>query len=238
MPMATFENLDGEKLLAVFKQLVRQQILIKVYLPRVGYENLTIVTDTVFDSRQQLFQIDAPEGLRAAIDESGSDQLLFEFTSDDKVIHRFKSEIATIRGKTLSLRYPLIIQRHQQRDNFRIKASMDSHAIASLGNSKVRMEIDNISLGGMYCFCPNGFKANMPQGLELTDMQLTFTLRNQCACVSVHKATIKRVESVNRPRRFGIAMEFKKLDRNNKKLLIQLIYDLQRLYLQNRTKKI
>lgn len=236
--MTTFENLDGKKLLSVFRQLVKQQILIKVYLPRVNYESLTIVTDTHANGRRQIFQIDVPKGLHAAVKESESNQLSFEFTSDDKVIHRFTSDIVTIGEKTISMLYPPIIQRHQQRNNFRIKAPLDSIATVSLEDTMIRMEIDNVSLGGVYCYCPNKYKAAMAQGFELTGMELTFTLRNQCACVMIQKTAIKRVESRHRPRRFGIAFEFLKINRDNKKLLVQLIYDLQRLYLQNRTKKI
>ena len=235
--MTTFENLDGEKLLSIFQQLVKQQILIKVYLRRVDYENLTIVTDTQANGRQQKFHIDVPKGLHAAIKESGSDQLSFEFPSDDKVTHRFTSEIAKIRPRTISMHYPPIIQRHQQRDNFRIKAPLDSFAAVLLDNLKIRMEIDNVSLGGLYCFCPNKFKASMTHGLEMTGMELTFTLRNQCTCVVIQKAAIKRLESRHRPRRFGIAFEFIKIGRDDKKLLVQLIYELQRFYLQNRLKK-
>ena len=236
--MTTFENLDGEKLFSVFQQLVKQQILIKVHLRRIGYENLTIVTDTRANGREQTFQIDVPNGLHNAIKETRSNQLSFEFTSDDKVIHRFTSEIVTIGRKSISMLYPEIIQRHQQRDNFRIKAPLDSFAAVLLDNTKVRMEIDNVSLGGLYCFCPNKYKASMSQGLIMTDMELTFTLRNQCSCVMIQKATVKRMESRHRPRRFGIAFEFLRIKRDDKKLLVQLIYDLQRLYLQNRMKKI
>lgn len=236
--MATFENLDGEKLLSVFQLLVKQQTFIKVYIPRVKYESLTIVTDAQVNGRQQMFQIDVPEGLHAAIEESGSKKLLFEFTSDDKVIHRFTSDIVTVGEKNISMLYPLVIQRHQQRDNFRIKTPLDSSATLWLEGAMVRMDIDNVSLGGAYCYCPNRYKAAMHQGLELTGMELTFTLRNQCSLVMIQKAAIKRVESGHRPKRFGIAFEFIKINRDNRKLLVQLIYELQRFYLQNRTKKI
>jgi c-di-GMP-binding flagellar brake protein YcgR len=238
MTMATFENLDGEKLQSVFQRLVKQQTLIKVYLPRVDYENLTIVTDALVNDRRRMFQIDVPKGLHAAIRDSGSNRLLFEFTSDDKVIHRFASDIEMIGKKSISMLFPQTIQRHQQRDNFRLKVPSDSHAIAFLDDTKIRMEIDNVSLGGVYCYCPNRYKPAMTRGLELIGMELSFSLRNQCSLVIIQKAAVKRMESRNRPRYFGIAFEFVKVNRDNKKLLVQLIYELQRLYLQTRTKKI
>lgn len=236
--MTTFENLDGDKLLAIFRQLVKQKIFIKVYLPQVNYESLTVVTDTHDAGRQPNFQIDVPEGLLAAIKESKSNQLLFEFINTDKVTHSFKSDVLRIRKKSISMLYPSIIQRHQKRENFRIEAPFDSFAVVCLEGSTIRMEVDNVSLGGVYCYCPNRYKASMVKGLELADMEMTFTLKNQCSCVAIQQAAIKRVESRHRPRRFGIAFEFIKVNRDNKKLLVQLIYDLQRAYLKNRLKKI
>jgi c-di-GMP-binding flagellar brake protein YcgR len=236
--MTTFENLDGDKLLSIFQQLVKQQILIKVYLPQVDYESLTIVTDSRNDGRRPTFQIDVPKGLHAAIEESESKHLSFEFTSTDKVTHRFNSDIITIDNKYILMLYPPIIQRHQQRDNFRIKAPFDSYATVSLDDAMIRMEIDNVSLGGVYCYCPNRYKTAMAQGLELTGMEMIFTLKNQCSCVRIQQIAVKRVESRHRPKHFGIAFEFIKIKRDNKKLLVQLIYELQRVYLQNRLKNI
>jgi c-di-GMP-binding flagellar brake protein YcgR len=234
--MTTFENLDGDKLLSIFQQLVKQQILIKVHLPQVDYESLTIVTDARHDGRRPTFQIDVPKGMHAAIEESESNQLSFEFTSTDKVTHRFKSDIVTVEKKYISLLYPSIIQRHQQRDNFRIKAPFDSYATVLLEDAMIRMEIDNVSLGGVYCYCPNRYKAAMAQDLELTGMELIFMLKNQCSIVMIQQTAVKRVESRHRPKHFGIAFEFTKIKRDNKKLLVQLIYELQRMYLQNRLK--
>jgi c-di-GMP-binding flagellar brake protein YcgR len=236
--MTTFENLNGDKLFLIFQQLVNQKILIKVYLPQVEYESLTLVTDTCDEDRRPIFRIDVPKGLLAAITESKSKQLSFEFTSTDKVSHRFKSDIATIENKSISLLYPQLIQRHQQRDNFRIKAPYDSNATILVEDKLIRMEIDNISLGGAYCYCPNKYKSTMVQGLELTGMELIFNLKSQSSHIMIQNTAIKRVESRHRPRHFGIAFEFIKIKKDYKKQLVQLIYDLQRAYLQNRLKNI
>ena len=234
--MTTFENLDGDKLLSIFQQLVNQKIFVKVYLPQVDYESLTLVTGTRDEDRRPTFRIDVPKGLHAAIEESKSEQLSFEFTSTDKVTHRFKSGIVAIAGSSIDLWYPSFIQRHQQRDNFRIKAPYDSNATVIVEDKMIRMEIDNVSLGGVYCYCPNKHKPAMARDLELENMELIFTLKNQCSHVMIQKIAIRRVESRHRPRHFGIAFEFIKIKKDYKKQLVQLIYELQRVYLQNRLK--
>jgi len=234
--MQTFENIDGDKLLSIFQQLITQKIFIKVYLPQVDYESLTLVTDTRDDGRRPTFKIDVPKGLRRALSGTKSNRLSFEFTSSDKVIHRFNSNIEAISGSTISLFYPPFIHRHQQRDNFRVKVPFDSHAIVTIDEKKIRMEIDNVSLGGLYCYCQNKYKPLIAQDLELTGMELYFTFKNQCVNVPIQRTMIKRLESRHRPRHFGVAFEFIRIKKDARKLLIQQIYELQRAFLQNRLK--
>jgi c-di-GMP-binding flagellar brake protein YcgR len=236
MPMSTFENIDGNKLLSIFQLLITQKIFIKVHLPQVDYESLTLVTDTRNEDRQPTFMIDVPKGLHKALAETKSNRLSFEFTSSDKVTHRFISDIETISKSAISLLYPAFIQRHQQRDNFRVKAPYDSHAIVTIDDNKIRMEIDNVSLGGVFCYCQNKYKSLITQGLELTGMELYFTLKNQCVNVSIQRTIIKRIESRHRPKHFGVAFEFIQIKKDAKKILVQQIYELQRAFLQNRLK--
>jgi c-di-GMP-binding flagellar brake protein YcgR len=236
MPMSTFENIDGNKLLSIFQLLITQKIFIKVHLPQVDYESLTLVTDTRNEDRQPTFMIDVPKGLHKALAETKSNRLSFEFTSSDKVTHRFISDIETISKSAISLLYPAFIQRHQQRDNFRVKAPYDSHAIVTIDDNKIRMEIDNVSLGGVFCYCQNKYKSLITQGLELTGMELYFTLKNQCVNVSIQRTLIKRIESRHRPKHFGVALEIIRIKRDAKKMLVQQVYELQRAFLQNRLK--
>jgi len=236
MPKSTFENIDGDKLFSIFEQLISQKILVKVYLPQIDYEKLTLITGTHADGRRPIFIIDVPQGLHEAIADTDSNRLAFEFTSSDKVTHRFHSDIESISGNTMSLVYPSFIQRHQQRDNFRVKAPADSHAILTIDNTKMRLEIDNVSLGGVYCYCLNKYKPMMAEDQVLADMELNFTFKNHCVNVSIRQAKILRMESRHRPKHFGIAFEFTQIRRDAKRMLVQHIYELQRTFLQNRLK--
>jgi c-di-GMP-binding flagellar brake protein YcgR len=234
--MQTFENIDGTKLLSIFQQLERQKILVKVSLPKIDFESLTLVTETAANGKQQSFNIAPPKGLIPAIAEIKADRLSFEFTSSDHVIHRFASIIDAISEQTIVLRYPAFIQRHQQRDNFRLKVPYDSYAQVQVEDTQIRLEIDNISLGGVYCFCPNKYKALITPDLELADMQLFWTLKDNCCTISVQRCVVKRLERRHRPKHFGVAFEFVQVKRDARKSLVQQIYELQRSFLQNRLK--
>ena len=76
----------------------------------------------------------------------------------------------------------------------------------------------------------------MAQDLQLTGMELYFTLKNQCVNVSIQRTIIKRIESRHRPKHFGVAFEFIQIKKDAKKILVQQIYELQRAFLQNRLK--
>ena len=232
--MQNFENIEGNKLLSIFQQLINQRILVKVFLRKCDFESLTLVTAAQDDGKVQTFKIDAPKGIHDAIAETKTAGLSFEFTSTDHVTHRFDAEIDAVSLSGISLRYPPFIQRHQQRDNFRVKVPSDSYAIVTVADTQVRMEIENISLGGLYCYCPNKYKAFISPEIELADMELFFTMKSDYCTITIQRIQVKRTEPKHRPRHFGVAFEFTQIKRTAKKQLVQQIYELQRVFLQNR----
>jgi c-di-GMP-binding flagellar brake protein YcgR len=235
-PMPNIENIEGNKLLSIFQQLISQKILVKVFLPKFDYESLTLVTDTQDEGTLQLFKIDAPKGLNSTLADPMANCLSFEFTSTDHVIHRFDADILAISDDSITLRYPLFIQRHQQRDNFRVRVPHNSYALVTMDETQIRMEIENISLGGVYCYCRNKYKSIVSPDHELADMQLVLTLKNECCIVLIERVQLRRMESRTHPRHFGVAFEFIQMKRDAKKQLVQQIYELQRVFLKNRLK--
>ena len=71
----------------------------------------------------------------------------------------------------------------------------------TINDQQIRMEIDNVSLGGVFCYCRNQYKSLLVQGLELNELELYFTFHNQCVNVTIQRAMIKRLESRHRPER-------------------------------------
>ena len=236
--MSKFENIEGNKLISIFHQLISQKILVKLFLTHFDFESLTLVTDTQVDGAFQIFKIDAPDGLAGAIAASSAQKLSFEFTSSDRVTHRFEAEIDAWEGNSVRLRFPLFIQRHQQRDNFRVKVTHDAIAIVTIEDVQIRMKIDNLSIGGALCHCLNRHKPKIREELELRDMQLQLTHKNECCVIPIQRFVVKRIEPAHRVGHFGVAFQFVQMKKEAKKLLVQQIYDLQRAFLQNRLRGI
>jgi len=234
--MSQYENIEGPKRIAILRGLAEEKTFLQVSLPESDYDNLTIVTRVIDDGKGFSFQIDPPKDLQAAIAETETAHLFFEFTSDDRVTHRFNSTILSVSEAGIMCESPRWIERHQQRDNFRVKPIYPSKVILHLADSPIHMEIDNVSLGGVYCYCDNKFKPLFEQEDKHLDMDLSFTLRDDCLVIPIQRARVNRIESKHRPRQFGIAFEFIKVAKEARRILVQQIYELQREFLKKRLK--
>ncbi len=232
--MSRYENIEGPKLNALFDNLAANRTLVRISLAHGDYESLTVVNQTATENSRILFTINPPKGLIKSIGESRESRLHFEFNSDDGVTHRFNAEIKTISSDQICLYAPAFIQRHQLRDNFRVEVIFDSFAKIAIEASEIRMEIENISLGGVYCYCPNKHKALFVERPTLEGLELNIGMPSECYVVPIERAKVNRIESKPHPKHFGIAFEFMRIKSAAKKTLIQQIYELQRQRLQHR----
>jgi len=230
------ENIEGPKLLTIFNQLAADKTLVKISLSHSAYESLTVVTQTEKDRTNDLFHIDPPKGLLETIAQTNTSSVHFEFTSIDGVVHQFDSKVNNLSSHDLALHFPQYIQRHQQRDNFRVKSIYASYALIVMDDAELRMDIDNVSLGGVYCYCPNKHKARFFEQQIMENMELVLTLEHECTVVSIRQVQVNRIEAKPIPKHFGVAFEFIRINRDAKKMLVQQIYELQRHILQNRLK--
>lgn len=234
--MTEFETIEDPKIDKILYQLMQDRTLIKVSLPEMAYENLTLLTDIQEDDKVKSFCIDPPKGLLDCLGQAQTDRLFFEFTGPDQLIHRFEAQPTASTKSELWLQYPQAIDRYQMRENFRVKALSGSYAKLQIEDRTIRMEIDNLSLGGIFCICPKTFKSLLEDAPRLEDMELTITLNNDLFVANIELVLVKRIETQVRPKYFGIAFEFKKMHKEVRKRLVQHIYDLQREFLQTRLK--
>jgi c-di-GMP-binding flagellar brake protein YcgR len=234
--MPQYENIEGSRRIELLKELRDDRTFLQLTLPESDYNNLTIITRILDEGNNFSFLIDTPKGLHKAIADTEAQQLFFEFSSKDRVTHRFHADIATVSQDGVLCQSPPSIERYQQRDNFRVRAVYPCQAEAHIDDAVIEMEIDNVSLGGVYCYCRNEFKSLFEKGANLEDMELSFTLQDDCMRIPIQLATVNRVEPRHRPRQFGIAFEFIRISQEARQHLVQQIYELQREFLQNRVK--
>lgn len=234
--MASYEKVPREKVGGVLDALIRNKTLIKVVAPDIDYERLTIVTEAGRGRGGECFQIDPPEGLAEALQKNAIDSLLFEFSTEDRLPHRFEASVKE-SATQIWLWYPDHIKRFQLRNNFRIKAPDDANATILIGDTKAKMIVENLSLGGIFCHCPNRHKELITNGLQCGSIDMVFNFEGRRQTVSVDKGIVRRLEGRTVARHFGVAFEFTHVKIDAKKRLTGIIYDLQRSYLKNRSRK-
>lgn len=100
------------------------------------------------------------------------------------------------------------------------------------------MNIINVSLGGILCHVKTDHKEIVRNTEIIKSIELVFTLKNDRTVVNITSAERRRIEERIRPGRFGVAYEFIKIERDQKKKLVAQIYELQREHLKSRLKHI
>ena len=234
--MASYEKVPREKVGGLLDALIKNKTLIKVVAPEIDYERLTIVTEARRKRGGECFQIDPPEGLAEAVQKNAIVSLLFEFSTEDRLPHRFEAAVKESETQ-FWLWYPDHIKRFQLRNNFRIKAPADANATILIGDTKAKMVVDNLSLGGIFCHCPNRHKELISDGLQCGTIDMVFNFEGQHQTLSVDKGIVRRVEGRTLARHFGVAFEFTHVKAEAKRRLTGIIYDLQRSYLRDRFRK-
>jgi hypothetical protein len=234
--MSTYETIEGLKIDSIFDHLISERTLIKVSLPQTSYESLTLITDVPKNQRSKTFRIDPPKGLMNHLRQARPYRLKFEFTGPDQLLHRFEVPATSFSESDVWLEYPPKIARYQMRDNFRVKISGNSFADLEIGQQNVQMKIDNISLGGAFCICKNKFKPLFEKAGRLEDMTLKIALKNDIFIVTIDVVHVNRIEPHERPKYFGIAFEFIRMQNDVRKKMVRYIYKMQRQFLQTRLK--
>lgn len=233
--MTEFENITGDKMFDLIDALIRDRTLLTVSIPESDYAKLTMIIGAKGKGASGKFEIDPPEGMATLLQQHPNAKVTFEFSNDLKLPHRFQTTVDSA-GTEIWMAYPKAIRRYQLRNNFRIKAPDDAHCFATIQGRDIQMVIDNISLGGALCHCPNSSKSLIEMDQSIKDLVMKFSIGGKDLTLGVDGALIRRIESRARPKHFGLALEFVEIKPKSKKLLTQVVYELQRYYLQNRIK--
>jgi c-di-GMP-binding flagellar brake protein YcgR len=234
--MRDFEIIKGQQLHDILKQLVAQKTLINLVIPGIDYERLIILSCINTTNNTSIITIDPPEDLNEVISTHQVKSFEFKFRGKEGLRHHFIAQLISQDNRGLHLEEPVFLKRYQFRNSFRIKAPRGAELIVCIDDKKISMVIENISVGGVFCFCFNTHLKVLQTRKLLNNLQLIFTLKSECVLVPIQKAEVRRIEQEGRPNQFGIAYSFIQIKREAKRLLTHQIYELQREYLQNRLK--
>ncbi len=230
------ERIHGDGRIRLFKRLIEDKTVLRVFLLGKNYERLTIVTDIIEENGSYFITVDYPAGFRLVVGEGEQWRLRFEFTGKDRLPYVFRTVGGEIIHKGLKLPLPNFIERRQRRKNFRLEAPLGTVIKFSRNGKKYEANVINVSTGGALISLPRR-SSERPQ-LELNEyikaLNLVFPSDEERLIVHIKEALIKRVQKDLDRGHYLYALQFTDMEKEETNLLQELIFKFQREYLRKR----
>ncbi len=231
------ERIAGKKIYQIIKELQESHTIIKLNILGTGYEGLTMVTDIRDIDGIPHFFIDYPKGIGEVIGNKERDAR-FEFKGKDHIIYFFKSEIRHGRRRDLPIPFPEEIFRIQRRRYFRLEAPVGTKIRFRFKSLEAEAAVVNLSLKGALLFQKRkeiSFK--LAPGDILKDLLMNISDGESLYTIKIDDANVRWTDTD--PERGGMlyGIEFVYMDPKVNKVLKEIIYRIQRRYLQLRTSR-
>jgi c-di-GMP-binding flagellar brake protein YcgR len=245
--MESVQKIVGEDVFDAINSLIEEKTLIRIQLRDRDNERLTVISDLRKIDNKPFFQIDLTEGMQEfnedGEDEGNAEDLKFivEFSGKDRLTYRFTAEKAIWIGKNIWAQFPECIHRIQKRSNFRIRAPQGSKILFTIDDKNHRLNVDNISLGGAFVYFQGRLnRADLYNGLEAGNrfckVSLAIPTGAKITRINIRDCFVTRVEKNPAKGHYGIGLQFSTISKQEKRVLTDVIYTLQREYLKRRLK--
>ncbi len=233
-------KLQDSKMMQLFRQMVESKTIISMQVVGSRFERLTCITDIKDDGKQTHIVVDLPNGFQAAVEKSSVWELCFNFNGPDKLEYIFTTIGGTYSGQDLVLPVPEFVRRLQRRRNFRLLTPPGTRMFFQSKQLKGTLEVINISLGGVFGILrQKEISSSKHPVLKVSQpvfkINIVFPGRMpQDGEIQIQKAEVVRVERDKENYKHRYALEFKHIDKEELQKLVEIIYQLQREYLQRR----
>lgn len=234
-------KVQGEKLTELFNELVAKKIIISMNVVGAGFDRLTCITGITNDADGSYLLVDPPDDFEGAAAVKDLWHLRFNFNGPDLLEYIFSTRGGRFCEQGLKIPFPEHVERLQRRRNFRVNTLTGTQMHFKLKKIHGVIDLINVSLGGVYgVLTKHNFKFMRGPVLKIDqqiyDVSLVFPGDHDWPgkTVYVKKAEVKRVEHVQERGFYRFAFEFAEMEKQEQNKLTQVIYDLQRWYLQRR----
>lgn len=234
-------KVQGERLAALFNELIDKKVIISVQVLGTGFERLTCIASVERNSGGSYLLIDRPDGFSQSASKDEPWNLRFNFNGPDHLEYIFNTRGGELSGSNLKVPFPEYVERLQRRKDFRILTVPGTKLLFAADKFKGVVDLINISLGGAFGVLRR-FKTKAHHGSPLAVNQrlykvgLIFPADKEMdeQLVVINKAEVRRIEHDTERRLYKYAFEFMEVHKEQKQKLTQAIYHIQRLYLKNR----
>lgn len=226
------ENVRGKGVLNLIDEARRGKTLVNMRLLENDVEILTVIDGIQTSRKGPLFAVDVPENLKKDLDAIDYRTLEFEFMDSKKVPCGFTASTLEILGDKIWVMFPDVIYREQKREHFRIEAPLGARLCFKKDDVQHLMSMSDISMGGLLITLRAGARDSqiLSVGEKLRDIELVF----QSESVQVREALVIRMEEGIPGRSIHFGVQFIGIHGDERRVLKELLYKLQRLVLARR----
>ena len=240
--MENIENIQGDAILQLFKELQQKKVPLKVMLTNGDYEHLSHLKEIRKRLRTHYFLIEYNEDFQEATENLDDWRLRIEFTGEDGIMHEFQTKDTDVSRGMIWIKFPETIHRYQRRSLFRLEAPHGTRLYFDINEIRYKLFVINVSLGGTLGVLVSltkqmeqELKLNSPRTLE--NVELVFPSKGENeddSKVNIERCQIIRQERNPQTQKYECAMEFKEIAEKEQKKLADLFYQWQREYLRKR----
>jgi hypothetical protein len=234
-------KVQGEKLTELFTELVAKKIIISMNVVGAGFDRLTCITGVTKEIDGHYLLVDPPDDFEGAAANKDLWHLRFNFNGPDQLEYIFSTRGGEFCEQGLKIPFPEHVERLQRRRNFRVNTLTGTQMHFRLKKIQGIIDLINVSLGGVYgVLVKHNFKFMrgpvLKMDQQIYDISIVFPGDHDRPgnTVYVKKAEVKRIEHDQDRGFYRYAFKFKQLEKEEQNKLTQVIYDLQRWYLQRR----
>ncbi len=234
-------KVQGKKLVGMFNELIEKKVIISMNVVGAGFDRLTCIIGLEKNPEGNYLIVDPPEDFREAADIKDLWHLRFNFNGPDHLEYIFNTRGGEYCSLGLKIPFPEHVERLQRRRNFRVNTLTGTQMHFQLKKIQGIIDLINVSLGGVYgVLTKHNFKFMRGPVLKMDqqvyDVSLVFPGDHDMPgnTIYVKKAEVKRVEHDHDRGFYRYAFEIKEMEKDEQNKLTQIIYDLQRKYLQLR----
>lgn len=234
-PTQDYDIIEGRRIGDIFQHLLQNHVMVKVFAGGQEIDRLLLIDE--IEQREGgsfSFKIALNDELRTELIKGTPNRISFEFKGPDHLPYQCEARLSNFNEDHIWLYGPDHLRRYQLRNNFRVYAPRGVQLKTTINKTVIVMDIVNISLGGVFCHVDAEMTDMVKKRKSIRSVDLIFTYQDQCCEVRIQLAEMRRFEGRPRAGKAGVAYEFIRIEPEEKKKLIDQIYDLQREQLRGR----
>ena len=239
--MTGAEKIQDKKLFRIMEQLRQHNTMLSMRLVGQNYQRLTIITRVFQDIDGSFFIIDPPRDFKRTVSELGTWEIHFNFRGPDNLEYIFD----TLGGKLFDgepqIPFPKYIERLQRRRHFRLSVPPGTKLYFDLDQVRHEIDLMNISMSGSLGHLKTSRdrdhkKLILQKYDDLKNIEIVFPSDTNTSkqTLNVNKAIVRRAEYDSKRKVDIYAFEFESMDKDQEKMLIEFIFNLQRSFLRRK----